>query len=433
MWEQESDTEADRADREGRAVSMMKISVIIPMYNAERYIEQCLCSVTGQTYGNLEIIVVDDGSADDSAAICGRLAETDGRIRVLRQKNSGVSAARNHGIDAAAGEYIFFLDSDDAIHPFLLEKMLRQAEENHAQLAFCGYRKLDSRRLGAVLEEVSGLAETETVGVAWGEKSPENVLETLPGAVPEKYTDGRWLAADENGTEEWFHVRYTDTFSGIGGKLILREAVGKLRFDSGLVNGEDTFFLYQLVRSRVRSVYCQEEWYYYRMHGESVTSSAETARSRRYFESAARIRDGEYGRGKADYAMRWEILAVNQIRRSYEAQKNEKPTDAETARSTGKTANVQKNGKSGETKSAGTDKKADRISEACGAEKASQELKKIAAEEMRHPLFRRVCASDRLLFACCFGCYPVYVILNRIVLGLAKRRGRVPGRADAEL
>ncbi|HBA46442.1 MAG TPA: hypothetical protein DCZ91_01295 [Lachnospiraceae bacterium] len=398
MRDQESDT---GAGREGRAASMKKISVIIPAYNSEKYIEQCLWSVTGQTYGNLEIIVVDDGSGDDSAAICGRLAETDGRIRVLRQKNSGVSAARNHGIDAATGEYVFFLDSDDAIHPLLLEEMLRQAEQYHAQLAFCGYRKLDSSRLEAVLGEVSGLPETEAPGAALGEELPgstwetcqgeellEGTQETAQGAVSEKYTDGRWLTADETETEEWFHVKYTDTLSGIGGKLILREAVGKLRFDSRLVNGEDTFFLYQLTRSRVRSVYCQEEWYYYRKHGESVTSSAGTAGSMRYFESAVRIRNGEYENGNAEHAMRWEILVVDQVRRSYGAQKR---------------------GKAGSVGITGS---------------ARQELRKIAVAEMRHPLFRRICFSDRVLFTCCFACYPVYVVLNRIVLFLANRRSR---------
>ncbi len=492
---------------------MKKISVIIPVYNAERYIEQCLWSVTGQTYGSLEIIAVDDGSADDSAAVCGRLAETDGRIRVLRQKNSGVSAARNLGLNAATGEYVFFLDSDDAIHPRLLEEMLWQAEENHAQLVFCGYRKLDSDRLGAVLEAASGSAgeaQRETVSGSAGKAQREAVSgsagearreaasgsagearrEAVSGSeektqrgtasgtveepalpetgwgrksdcpeVSERAGRARCLAADEAGTEEWFHVKYTDTFSGIGGKLILREAVGELRFDRGLINGEDTFFLYQLVRNRVRSVYCLEEWYYYRMHGESVTSSAGTARRMGYFESAVRIRDGEYGRGNAEHAMRWEILAVDQIRRSYETQRRrktgraegtgsaertggaegtgsvERTGRAEGAGSAGRTGGAEGAGSAGRTgrgKAGGTGNvgnagargKADRDGEGGGAEKARRELRKIAAEEKRHPLFRRICLSDRLLFACCFGCYPAYVILNRIILGLAKRRSR---------
>ena len=342
---------------------MKKISVVIPMYNGESFIGQCIRSVTGQTYRNLEIIVVDDGSTDNGAAVCAKLMETDERIHLCRQENGGVSAARNRGIKAATGEYVFFLDSDDAIHPRLLEEMSRQAEENNAQLVFCGYRKLDSRRMEAALAE------------------------TAEGPAKETPHDGqaRWLTADEAGTEEWFHVKYTDILSGIGGKLILREAIGDLQFDRELKNGEDTFFLYQLVKKQVRSAYCLEEWYYYRMHGESVTNSAGTARGIGYFESARRIRDGEFGNGHADQAMRWEILVVDQIRRNYVALKGG------------------------------------------GTEKARWELRRTAAAEMRHPLFGRICFSARVLFRCCFVCYPLYVILNRIALGLRKRRSRQDG------
>lgn len=115
---------------------MKKISVIIPMYNAEHFIDQCIQSVICQTYENLEILVIDDGSADKSYEICERMKALDGRIRVLQQENGGVSSARNRGIDAATGEYVFFLDSDDAIHPCLLEKILEQAERYSAQAAF---------------------------------------------------------------------------------------------------------------------------------------------------------------------------------------------------------------------------------------------------------------------------------------------------------
>lgn len=395
---------------------MKKVSVIIPMYNSENYIGQCIRSVADQTYRNLEIIVVDDGSTDAGARVCAELMETDARIRLCRQENRGVSAARNHGIDVATGEYVFFLDSDDAVHPLLLEELLGRAEENHARLAFCGYRKTDSCRMETVLAETSGLAGTEAAGemreeelsegagkTSLGEELPESVPEMSlgeewlegarraeRGAISEKGAKGRWLTADEAGTEEWFHVKYTDTFSGIGGKLILREAIGNLRFDRELTNGEDTFFLYQLVKGGVRSVYCLEEWYYYRVHGQSVTNSAGTARGMRYFESARRIRDGEYESGHADYAMRWEILVVDQIRRNYAAQKS---GDAERAI-------------------------------AIREHSSRRELKRIAAAERRHPMFRRICFSDRVLFVCCFACYPVYVILNRIVLFLANRRSQ---------
>ncbi len=133
--------------------------------------------------------------------------------------------------------------------------------------------------------------------------------------------------------------------------------------------------------------------------------------------------------------MRWEILAVDQIRRSYETQRRRKTGRAEGTGSAGRTVGAEgtgsaertgrgKAGGTGNGGNAGARGNADRDGEGGGAEKARRELRKIAAEEKRHPLFRRICLSDRLLFACCFGCYPAYVILNRIILGLAKRRSR---------
>ena len=91
------------------------VSAIVPVYNVAPYLEQCLNSIVNQTYRNLEIILVDDGSTDESGAICDRYAEQDSRIRVVHQKNKGLSGARNSGLDIASGEYIIFIDSDDYI------------------------------------------------------------------------------------------------------------------------------------------------------------------------------------------------------------------------------------------------------------------------------------------------------------------------------
>ena len=99
---------------------MNKISVIIPMYNSQDYIGQCLRSVISQTYRNLEVLVIDDGSTDKSVDICQSYCQKDKRIRLLLQEHGGVSVARNRGLDTAKGAYLFFLDSDDMIHPYLL-------------------------------------------------------------------------------------------------------------------------------------------------------------------------------------------------------------------------------------------------------------------------------------------------------------------------
>ncbi len=106
----------------------MKLSVIIPVYNVENYLMQCVVSVLQQTYTDLEVILVNDGSTDGSAAICNALAETDHRIVVIHQKNAGVSAARNVGIRKASGDYLTFVDSDDWIEREMYKTMLETAQ-----------------------------------------------------------------------------------------------------------------------------------------------------------------------------------------------------------------------------------------------------------------------------------------------------------------
>ena len=105
------------------------ISLIIPVYNVSWYLRQCLDSVIGQTYNNLEIIIVDDGSTDDSGSICDDYAQVDNRILVFHTENHGLAAARNYGIDRATGEYLAFLDSDDWIDPGMFEKLVSYTKE----------------------------------------------------------------------------------------------------------------------------------------------------------------------------------------------------------------------------------------------------------------------------------------------------------------
>ncbi|CBK75176.1 Glycosyltransferase [Butyrivibrio fibrisolvens 16/4] len=115
------------------------ISVIVPVYNVENQLERCLQSLISQTYTQLEIILVDDGSADNSGDICEKHAAKDSRIRVIHQENQGLSGARNSGLDVATGEYIFFLDSDDYLDVTTLEKMMAQANRCNADIVACGF------------------------------------------------------------------------------------------------------------------------------------------------------------------------------------------------------------------------------------------------------------------------------------------------------
>lgn len=114
------------------------VSIVVPIYNAQNYLEKCISSIAEQTYRNLEIILVDDGSTDNSPAICDEWAENDSRIKVIHKQNQGAGLARNAGIDNASGEYICFFDSDDYIHPALVEKCVAKANETGADVVLFG-------------------------------------------------------------------------------------------------------------------------------------------------------------------------------------------------------------------------------------------------------------------------------------------------------
>ena len=114
------------------------ISVIVPVYNAEKYIEKCVASIRAQTYRNLEIILVDDGSCDRSGELCEAFALEDSRIAVIRKENDGVGPARNAGLDAMHGDYVGFVDADDWIDPEMYEVLLQRMIAENAQISCCG-------------------------------------------------------------------------------------------------------------------------------------------------------------------------------------------------------------------------------------------------------------------------------------------------------
>ena len=123
-------------------------SIIIPVYNVKRYISECINSVRMQSFPNIEIILVDDGSTDGSGEFCDRIGQKDERIRVIHRSNGGLSAARNTGLDHASGKYIAFLDSDDLMHPDMIRRLLETAEKTQADIVACGaylfYENADS-------------------------------------------------------------------------------------------------------------------------------------------------------------------------------------------------------------------------------------------------------------------------------------------------
>ena len=131
------------------------VSIIVPVYQVKDYVGECVESLLAQTYANLEILLVDDGSTDGSGALCDEYAAKGSRVRVIHQENQGLSAARNTGIELATGEYVAFVDSDDMVLPDFIETLYKLLRKYQADIALCGYVKCRTEDLAGVRNELS--------------------------------------------------------------------------------------------------------------------------------------------------------------------------------------------------------------------------------------------------------------------------------------
>jgi len=160
-----------------------KVSIIIPIYNAENYIDRSLESICNQTYQNLEIILVDDGSTDNSGKCCEQWALKDSRIRTYHQKNSGVSVARNTGLELASGEYVMFVDADDWIAKDMVQTLYALLKEHQADVSTCNYLEIpEGQEQLASEQESKEVAEDAAITVAT-EKVDAGLQLLLPWAV----------------------------------------------------------------------------------------------------------------------------------------------------------------------------------------------------------------------------------------------------------
>lgn len=222
---------------------MNKISIIIPVYQVEKYIKRCLDFILSQTYSNLEIILIDDGSRDMSGKICDEYAIKDSRIKVIHQDNAGVSVARNKGLDICTGDYITFVDSDDFIEPFMYEKMMEKVTEYNCDVVMCDCVKDD------------GVAQTPyTHNIRAGFYDYNQLKE-------EYYPH---LLMMEN-------VEYPATISNWL-LLFRREIASSIRYIEGVRYSEDLLFGAQLLYNAKSFYYMKDEYYYhYRMNNESAS------------------------------------------------------------------------------------------------------------------------------------------------------------------
>ena len=166
------------------------ISVVLPIYNTERYLDRCVTSVVNQTYSNLEIILVDDGSPDNCPQMCDEWAAKDSRIRVIHKKNAGAGMARNSGIEAATGEYICFFDSDDYVATDTIEKAYRLAVEEQSDIVVFGLNNVNAE--GRVVRSI--VPESDQVTYA-GEDVQKRFLPALIAAKPDSTCRNVWMSA----------------------------------------------------------------------------------------------------------------------------------------------------------------------------------------------------------------------------------------------
>lgn len=154
------------------------ISIIVPVYNVEKYIRKCLDSILAQTYEDYELLIIDDGSTDGSGMLADEYANKDARISVIHKSNGGLSDARNHGIEIAKGEFICFIDSDDWIEVTYLEELLKLVNDSEADVAICAYMRNpgEERIVQPVNESITVETGIEAIGNIWSSHYTEYVV-----------------------------------------------------------------------------------------------------------------------------------------------------------------------------------------------------------------------------------------------------------------
>lgn len=218
------------------------ISVIVPVYKVEPYLDQCISSIVNQTYSNLEIILVDDGSPDNCPAMCDAWAEKDQRIRVIHKPNGGLSDARNAGMAAATGELMAFVDSDDYLAPDMYEHLYQRMSQDKSDISACG------------------------VQMVWDDGTPPRML-TCQGSCILNREDAMRAIIEESWLKQ--PVVY---------KLYKTMLICGIPFPKGKYH-EDMFWSYQAISKADRVSVSDYAGYFYRQHGGSIMGSGFSLKS----------------------------------------------------------------------------------------------------------------------------------------------------------
>ena len=225
---------------------MEKISVIVPVYKVEKYLRRCVDSIINQTYPELEIILVDDGSPDNCGKICDEYAAKDSRIKVIHKENGGLSDARNAGIDVSTGDYISFVDSDDHIALDMYEKMYNAIKKEDADISICSVANIDE----------SG----SRISMSYESPVKDGVL-TVKEVLTEKL----------QGRTYWYWIVMWN-------KLYKKSLFSEIRFPYGKLN-EDAFVIGRLLALSNKLACVSEELYYYLRRSDSIMGSNKTVRN----------------------------------------------------------------------------------------------------------------------------------------------------------
>lgn len=216
------------------------ISIIVPVYKVEKYLDKCIESIVNQSYRDLEILLVDDGSPDNCPAMCDAWAQKDRRIKVIHKENGGVSSARNVGLGYAGGEYIGFVDSDDYTDLHMYEFLLANMTENHSDISVCST---------FLVKENGDIQPDSTV--------TQQVLRQKEAVETISYSMNNSL---------W-------------NKLFRRKVLGESRFDEGHTFGEDHLFLLKVLKNIEKISFVNVPLYYYVQRSNSTTNAGLSRRS----------------------------------------------------------------------------------------------------------------------------------------------------------
>ncbi len=223
-------------DESSLEVSEELVSIIVPVYNVENYLERCLNSIVAQTYKNMEIILVNDGSKDNSKEICKKFQKSDNRIKYIEQENQGLSAARNNGLNASKGKYVIFIDSDDFVNINFVKELYMALINTNSDIAICNYKKVFDSTVDMYKKD-NGLIQSFT-----GKNKFYNL-----------YNDKSTIT-----TVAW-------------NKIYKREIFKNTKYPVGKVH-EDEFVIYDVLNNAKKITYTSCEYYYYFQRENSITA-----------------------------------------------------------------------------------------------------------------------------------------------------------------